>query len=82
MLLLARVLGSGIQVLPSMSRVSTHQAKRGPVVATPFERMGIIIVGPFPKAAGGHTHILVLVDYATCYPEAVTFCSTTASMIT
>lgn len=29
------------------------------------------LVGPLPKSAKGHQYILVLVDYATRYPEAV-----------
>lgn len=33
--------------------------------------MGIDIVGPLPSAQGGFTHILVMIDYATRYPEAV-----------
>lgn len=33
------------------------------------------------KALGGHTHIMVLIDNATRYPEAVALCSTTTSVI-
>ncbi len=29
------------------------------------------LIGPLPKSARGHEHILVIVDYATRYPEAV-----------
>lgn len=36
-----------------------------PIIQIPFERVGIYIVGPLPRAVGGFTHILVLVDYAT-----------------
>lgn len=39
------------------------------------------VVGPLLKASGGQTHILVLLDYATCYPEAVALCCTTAPVI-
>lgn len=41
------------------------------VIEVPFLRIGMDIVGPLPKSARGHKHILVLVDYATLYPEAV-----------
>lgn len=36
-----------------------------PIINTPFKQVGIDIVGPLPKASGGQTHILMLVDYAT-----------------
>ncbi|XP_069371637.1 uncharacterized protein [Paralichthys olivaceus] len=42
-----------------------------PIIETPFERVGMDIVGPLPKSARGHQYILVIVDYATRYPEAV-----------
>ena len=42
-----------------------------PIIETPFERVGLDIVGPLPKSARGHQYILVLVDYATRYPEAI-----------
>jgi len=42
-----------------------------PIIGTPFERVGMDIVGPLPKSARGHQYILVIVDYATWYPEAV-----------
>ncbi|XP_053092650.1 uncharacterized protein LOC128318789 [Pangasianodon hypophthalmus] len=35
-----------------------------PIIGVPFERIG-------PKSARGHEFILVIVDYATRYPEAV-----------
>ena len=42
-----------------------------PIIETHFERVGLDIVGPLPKSARGHQYILVLVDYATKYPEAI-----------
>ncbi|KAJ1210124.1 hypothetical protein NDU88_005492 [Pleurodeles waltl] len=54
-----------------------------PVVGTPFERVGIDIVGPLdPKAALGNRFILVLVDHATCYPEAIPLRTVTAPVVT
>ncbi len=42
-----------------------------PIIEVPFERIGMDLIGPLPKSARGHEHILVIVDYATRYPEAV-----------
>uniref|UniRef100_A0A672MV43 Gypsy retrotransposon integrase-like protein 1 n=1 Tax=Sinocyclocheilus grahami TaxID=75366 RepID=A0A672MV43_SINGR len=42
-----------------------------PVIDVPFERIGMDLVGPLPKSARGHEHILVILDYATRYPEAI-----------
>uniref|UniRef100_A0A8C5MF74 Gypsy retrotransposon integrase-like protein 1 n=1 Tax=Leptobrachium leishanense TaxID=445787 RepID=A0A8C5MF74_9ANUR len=42
-----------------------------PVIEVPFERIGMDLVGPLLKSARGHQYILVIVDYATRYPEAV-----------
>eukprot|EP00063_Salmo_salar_P078970 XP_014053805.1 PREDICTED: uncharacterized protein LOC106604004 [Salmo salar] len=38
---------------------------------TPFERIAMDLVGPLPKSARGHEYILVVVDYATKFPEAI-----------
>ena len=43
-----------------------------PLIETPFQRVAIDLVGPIhPMTERGHRYILVLVDYATRYPEAV-----------
>lgn len=60
-----------------MSIVPANAAKgtgRGPstalpIVSTPFERVGTEILSILPNAAKGHTHILVLVEYATHYAQ-------------
>lgn len=36
-----------------------------------FRRVGMDILGPLPKSSRGHRYVLVIVDYATRYPEAV-----------
>ena len=42
-----------------------------PVIDVPFDRVAIDLVGPLhPCSDRGHRYILVLVDYATRYPEA------------
>ncbi|KAJ1174993.1 hypothetical protein NDU88_000284 [Pleurodeles waltl] len=54
-----------------------------PVVGTPFERVGIDIVGPLdPKTALGNRFILILVDHATRYPEAIPLRTVTAKVMT
>lgn len=35
------------------------------IIEDPFESIGMDLVGPLPKSARGHEHILVIVDYAT-----------------
>ncbi|KAL1269051.1 hypothetical protein QQF64_031340 [Cirrhinus molitorella] len=39
------------------------------------------LIGPLPKSAQGHEHILVIVDYATRYPEAIPLRKATAKNI-
>lgn len=47
----------------------------------PFERVGIDLVGPFPKSAQDHKYILVIVDYTTGYPETVPLWKATSKYI-
>lgn len=42
-----------------------------PIISVPFERVGTALVGLLPKSAQGHEYILVILDYAIQYPEAV-----------
>lgn len=42
-----------------------------PITDVPFEQVGMSLAGPLPKSTWGHEYILVLVDYATRYPEVV-----------
>lgn len=41
-----------------------------PAVNTPFEKIGVDVVGPLQKTQKGNRFILVICDYATRYPEA------------
>jgi hypothetical protein len=41
-----------------------------PTVSTPFDRLSMDFVGPLPATKNGNRYILVLVDYATRWPEA------------
>ncbi len=53
-----------------------------PIIDTPFERVAVDIVGPIkPMTDRGHRYILVLIDYATRYPEAVPLKSIEAEVI-
>uniref|UniRef100_A0AAQ4RLE8 Gypsy retrotransposon integrase-like protein 1 n=1 Tax=Gasterosteus aculeatus aculeatus TaxID=481459 RepID=A0AAQ4RLE8_GASAC len=42
-----------------------------PLVEVPFERIGMDLIGPFHRSARGYPFVLVLMDSATRYPEAV-----------
>ncbi len=42
-----------------------------PLMQVPFERIGMDLTGPLEQLARGHRFALVLVNYATRYPEAV-----------
>ncbi len=52
-----------------------------PIIEVPFEQIGMDLVGPLPKSARGHEHILVIVDYATRYPEAIPLRKATSKAI-
>ncbi|KAL8598384.1 hypothetical protein ACOMHN_032661 [Nucella lapillus] len=42
-----------------------------PVVSTPFEQVGVDIIGPInPSSSRGHRYVLTMIDYATKYVEA------------
>ena len=42
-----------------------------PLVEAPFDRVGMDIIGPLERSAQGYRFVLVLIDYATRYPEAI-----------
>ncbi|XP_059582206.1 uncharacterized protein LOC132243291 [Alligator mississippiensis] len=52
-----------------------------PVMDTPFARIALDIVGPLPRSSSGHQYVLVMVDYATRYPEAVPLQTATAPQV-
>ena len=49
-----------------------------PLVAKPFQRIGMDVVGPLPRTQRGNHFILTICDYATRYPEAIALPSTDA----
>lgn len=52
-----------------------------PIVTVPFERIGVDLVGPLTPSSGRHQSILVVIDYATHYHEAMPLRSATAEAI-
>ncbi|XP_014857306.1 PREDICTED: uncharacterized protein LOC106926725 [Poecilia mexicana] len=55
--------------LTSGKGVARAQLQPLPIIETPFERLGMDIVGPLERSSTGHRYILVICDYATRYPE-------------
>ena len=52
-----------------------------PVIDEPFSRIGMDMVGPLPRTQAGKKHILVIVDHATRWPEAMALHSTDSQSI-
>ncbi|XP_061119601.1 uncharacterized protein LOC133142388 [Conger conger] len=52
-----------------------------PVIDVPFRRIAMDILGPLPKSSRGHRYILVILGYATRYPEAVPLPTTTGKAV-
>lgn len=52
-----------------------------PLVGCHFDKIALDIAGPFPHSRARYQYILVINDYATCFPEAVPLCSVTATVI-
>lgn len=52
-----------------------------PIIATPFRRIAMDIVGPLVRSGRGHQYILVVCDYATRFPEAFPLTTVTAPAV-
>ncbi len=52
-----------------------------PLMEVPFERICMDLIGPLERSARGYRFALVLVDYATQYPEAVPLRSISAKSV-
>ena len=52
-----------------------------PIIGTPFERLGMDIVGPVERSKTGNRYMLVITDYATKYPEVFPFISIKAKSV-
>uniref|UniRef100_K7EXH9 Gypsy retrotransposon integrase-like protein 1 n=1 Tax=Pelodiscus sinensis TaxID=13735 RepID=K7EXH9_PELSI len=71
---------------PECQRVAGKSVARAPlvplpVVDVPFRRIALDLVGPLERSRKGNRYILVLIDYATRYPEAVPLRSTKAPVL-
>ena len=61
---------------PECQQVAPKPHFRGPliplpIISVPFSKIAMDLVGPLPKSSRGHQYILVILDYATRYPEAI-----------
>ncbi|KYO27638.1 hypothetical protein Y1Q_0005204 [Alligator mississippiensis] len=61
---------------PACQMVSGNQPTQAPlqpmpIIEVPFLRIMMAIVGPLSKSSAGHQYLLLIVDYATRFPEAV-----------
>lgn len=52
-----------------------------PIVDKPFDCVAMDLATPLLKSAGGHTHILMIIDYTTRYPEAMPLRSILAKVL-
>ena len=52
-----------------------------PLIETPFERIGMDLIGPLDRSAQGYRFALVIVDYATRYCVAVPLRSISAKSV-
>ena len=64
------------QACPECQRVAPRATVRNPlipmhIIETPFDQIALDNVRPLPKTSRGHRYILVLVDYASRYPETL-----------
>ena len=60
------------QKVSPKGRVKKVPLGKLPLMSEPFQRVAVDLVGPVsPASEDGHRYILVMVDYATRYPEAV-----------
>uniref|UniRef100_A0AAQ4R7G5 Integrase catalytic domain-containing protein n=1 Tax=Gasterosteus aculeatus aculeatus TaxID=481459 RepID=A0AAQ4R7G5_GASAC len=71
-----------VHVLPANQPAIPRASLRPlPSMDLPFERLGMHLIGPFHRSARGYCFVLVLVDYATRYPEAVPLRSFSAKSV-
>ena len=52
-----------------------------PLIEVPFNRLALDVVGSLHRTSRGHRYILVMVDYATRYPEAIPLRAATAKAV-
>lgn len=52
-----------------------------PKVRVPFSQITMDVVGPLPKSSAGHQYLLIIIDYATRFPESVPIRSVTGPRV-
>ncbi|KAL1254106.1 hypothetical protein QQF64_016335 [Cirrhinus molitorella] len=52
-----------------------------PIIGTPFERLGMDVIGPVERSRSGNRFMLVVTDYATRYPEVFSLKSIKAKYV-
>ncbi|KAK2711303.1 hypothetical protein QYM36_012479 [Artemia franciscana] len=52
-----------------------------PIIETPYHKIGIYLMGPLEISKTGFRWMLVIVDYATRYPEAIPLLSPNSQKI-
>lgn len=68
------------QICPECQQTAPKTHYRNPLVLLPiietlFGRIAMDLVGPLVEAIRGHQYILVIMDYATKYLEAISLCT-------
>lgn len=41
------------------------------IVTQPFDKIALEVISPLPKSVAGYQFILIIVNYTTCYPDAI-----------
>uniref|UniRef100_A0A7M4FCE6 Integrase catalytic domain-containing protein n=1 Tax=Crocodylus porosus TaxID=8502 RepID=A0A7M4FCE6_CROPO len=52
-----------------------------PIIQEPFARVALDVVGPLPRSTSGHRFLLVFIDYATRFPEAIPLRAVTGAKV-
>lgn len=77
-------MGDFCKSCPKCQRVSYIWPPRVPLVPMPivaFDRIAMNIAGPFPNSSTGHHFVLVILDYAMRFPEAIPMKSVVAPKV-
>ena len=65
----------------SQARPRKEPLQSLPVISEPFSRIGMYLVGPLLRTKLNNRHILVVMDYATRWPEAFPLSTTESQAI-
>ena len=74
------------QACPTCQLAAPATLKRAPlhplpIIRTPFDRIAMDIFGPLRRTRSGNKYVLVIMDYATKWPEAFPLCNITSETI-